>query len=304
VVAGLTLLIWERSPDFRNATRPDLASAPSPAAPVPREMPPADVASPRPSAPLLARSPEAPSSPARRSSVRTAREPAPTGTASPTPREPVPATPSAPEARPVPPLPDARPAAPPARQAPPTAPATPPASAVAPPSAASSVAVAQPLEASGGPGRASEAKVSATTAPAPEASSEQQVRPAPAPRPSVAPGSSAAGLDRSELRARAKTDAVRRILGSASSPAAGRLTVKDRDAAAAGVTDLLSRVGGHEIARRRDDADTVIDVQLPAARYDEFVRGLDALGAWTPGGPPNVLSQDPPQVRLTIRLGG
>ena len=80
--------------------------------------------------------------------------------------------------------------------------------------------------------------------------------------------------------------------------------MRDRDAAAVALVELVSTIGGYEIGRRRDAGDTVIDVQIPAARYDEFVRGLDALGSWTAAGLPNVLPLEPPQIRMTIRLTG
>ena len=82
------------------------------------------------------------------------------------------------------------------------------------------------------------------------------------------------------------------------------MIVSDRDAAAAAVVELLARLCGRETGRRQDDSDTVMDVQIPAARYDDFVRGLDGLGAWTASGRPSVLPLDPPQIRLTIRLAG
>jgi hypothetical protein len=47
----------------------------------------------------------------------------------------------------------------------------------------------------------------------------------------------------------------------------------------------------------------VIDAQIPEARYDDFVRGLNRLGWLTTSGRPTVLPLDPPQMRLTIRLG-
>jgi len=99
---------------------------------------------------------------------------------------------------------------------------------------------------------------------------------------------------------------VRRTLAPAAPPSdlAGRLIVGDREAAVVAVGELLARLGGRETGRHRDESDTVMDVQIPASRYDDFVRGLDGLGAWTASGRPNVLPLDPPQIRLTIRLSG
>ena len=127
----------------------------------------------------------------------------------------------------------------------------------------------------------------------------------PAPQPLARPGPPAAQSDRSEFRARSAAQAVRRTLGAVSpSDLAGRLIVRDRDAAAVALVELVSKIGGYEIGRRQDAQDTMIDVQIPAARYDEFVRGLDALGSWTAAGRPNVLPLEPPQIRMTIRLTG
>jgi hypothetical protein len=308
-VAGLTLLVWERSPEFRNAARHELASAPAiaPMAPAPHASspnPPADVGPPR-SARPLARSRETLSSARPRSDVQASAESAVSGTPSATARESPPAAPAMPEARPAPPLPAAQPPAVTPRETTPVAPAPPPLSPMAPSSAGSRPVVSPAPQATSAPRGASEAKVDATTALPPDPKEELQVLKAPAARRLSAPGSPPVSVDQGALRSRANAESVRRILGTVSSPdAGGRLVVRDREAATAGVAELLSRLGGREIARRHDGEDTVIDVQLPAARYDEFVRGLDALGAWTPGNPPSVLSQDPPQVRLTIRLGG
>jgi hypothetical protein len=225
--------------------------------------------------------PQAPS-PTPPAAVATARSSTPLRVRS----EEPPHSPPSPTEDEAPPAPAAaKTAAPPAPEAKPDAPPAPEAKSAAP--------------------RAPEAKAAASAAPPPEAKSEGEVRAAPAPRPLTLPGSSAAQSDRIELRARSAAQSVRRTLGAApSSDPAGRLVVRDRDAAVLAVAELLSRLGGHEIGRRRDADDTVVDLQLPAARYDEFVRGLDALGSWTPAGRPNVLSQDPPQFRMTIRLGG
>ena len=88
----------------------------------------------------------------------------------------------------------------------------------------------------------------------------------------------------------------------AASDTGGRLIVRDRDAAAVFIAALLSTVGGREIGRRQDGADTVVDVQIPEARYDDFIRGLDGVGWLAASGRPNVLPLDPPQLRLTFRL--
>jgi len=82
----------------------------------------------------------------------------------------------------------------------------------------------------------------------------------------------------------------------------GLLAVKDRRAAEQGLVELLARVGGSEISRRRDAAQSVVDVMVPEARYAEFARGLTALGVWSPKPHPTVLSTEPAQLRVTIRI--
>ena len=82
----------------------------------------------------------------------------------------------------------------------------------------------------------------------------------------------------------------------------GLLAVKDRRAAEQGLAELLARVGGSEISRRRDAAQSVVDVMVPEARYAEFARGLTALGVWSPEPHPTVLSTEPAQLRVTIRI--
>jgi hypothetical protein len=118
--------------------------------------------------------------------------------------------------------------------------------------------------------------------------------------------------ERLDIRARAAPSAastappaVRRTLTAVPpSDFAGRLIARDRAAAVVAVSNLASSVGGHERARREDGSETVIEVQLPAARYDDFIRGVEALGAWTSAARPAALSLDPPQIRLTIHVGG
>ncbi|HEV8533574.1 MAG TPA: zf-HC2 domain-containing protein [Methylomirabilota bacterium] len=82
----------------------------------------------------------------------------------------------------------------------------------------------------------------------------------------------------------------------------GLLAVKDRRAAEQGLAELLARVGGSEISRRRDAAQSVVDVTVPEARYAEFARGLTTLGVWSPEPHPTVLSTEPAALRVTIRI--
>lgn len=169
------------------------------------------------------------------------------------------------------------------------------------------VATSQPAKQSGA--RSEERPRSSPATVVAEAPAPQRERVAstpPAPTAPSAPAAPPAGQsDRSEIRPRSAAQAVRRLLAPAPSPSefAGRLIVRDRDVATGAVANLLTVLGGQETGRREDDADTVLDVQIPEARYDDFIRGLNRLGWLTTSGRPNVLSLDPPQMRLTIRLG-
>jgi Putative zinc-finger len=228
LVAGLAMLIWERTPELRREVRPGLAVSISPTVPTVEPEP-------------------APRPPAQGLSAPATQSP----TSHPTP----PSRPRAERKRAIAPKADE-----------PVAPPEPP-----PP------------------------------APTPEAKIEREQPP-----PSATPGRGfSASSERRDLRARPAPSAVQRTLTAAPpSDFAGRLIARDRAAAVVAVSDLASKVGGHERARRQDGSETVIEVQLPAARYDEFTRGLEGLGAWTSAGRPDVLSLDPPQIRLTIRVSG
>jgi hypothetical protein len=72
------------------------------------------------------------------------------------------------------------------------------------------------------------------------------------------------------------------------SPAAlaGHLTVDDREAAERALGDLMTRVGVTEVARAQALEETVVEIQLPPARYPEFARGLAGIGRWRPESQP------------------
>ena len=267
IVGGLAMLVWERTPEFRSAARQDYATPSAP--PTARLEPVPPMPSQSMPAPPVATPPLKP--PRERSEEPPRPSPAPTETETP------------------PASTEAKPPAPPEWVEKIAAPPVPRAKAAAPP--------------------ASEGKVAGFLTP--EARIESEIRaealpqPLAPPQPLARPAPPAGQSDRSEFRARSAPQTVRRTLGAvASSDLAGRLIVRDRDAAAVALLELLGRLGGHEIGRRRDADDTVIEVQIPAARYDEFVRALAALGSWTTAGRPNVLPLEPPQIRMTIRLSG
>jgi hypothetical protein len=83
---------------------------------------------------------------------------------------------------------------------------------------------------------------------------------------------------------------------------AGRLQVRDRSVVVAALRDLLSKVGGSETARRQDGTDVVVEVLIPEARYDDFARGLEALGTWSGPGLRQRVMLDAPYVRIPIRI--
>ena len=78
--------------------------------------------------------------------------------------------------------------------------------------------------------------------------------------------------------------------------------MNDREAAIAALSDLLARLGGRELRRRADGGEAVVDIQISLARYDELIRGLQELGAWTPelwpDGPPETASQMVMSIRI------
>ena len=84
--------------------------------------------------------------------------------------------------------------------------------------------------------------------------------------------------------------------------ALGRLNVRNRAAADRDLADLLARLGASETGRRQELGATVVEVLVPEARYADFVAGLSTLGAFTPEGQPVALPTEPPQFRLSIRI--
>ena len=135
---------------------------------------------------------------------------------------------------------------------------------------------------------------------------------APATPSPAAPAVSPQAVPESRAKSQDAPERPPRILAPAPSAQANRqavapslsglLAVKDRRAAEQGLTELLVRVGGSEISRRRDAAQSVVEVAVPEARYAEFARGLTALGVWSPEPHPTVLSTEPAQLRVTIRI--
>jgi hypothetical protein len=131
---------------------------------------------------------------------------------------------------------------------------------------------------------------------------------APAPAPATAPerkaesATGAAAPARESAREGARPDAAtsrRSALRTTAADVSGRLVVTDREAAARGLTELVARTGGAEVARSAGADTMVIELTIPRAAWSEFTRELAALGAWTPDREPPEL---PAQVRVALRI--
>jgi hypothetical protein len=131
-------------------------------------------------------------------------------------------------------------------------------------------------------------------------SADLKVPAAPSPAPPPAQGRS----DVSKERAQDATSPLLRPSGAAKSAlgtaiVAGRLAVKDREAAEQALSDLLNRLKATEISRRRDSAGLVVEVLVPKDAYPELTQGLARIGSWTLEAEPAEL---PAQVPMRLRL--
>ena len=79
----------------------------------------------------------------------------------------------------------------------------------------------------------------------------------------------------------------------------GRLVVKDREAAAGALTDVVAKAGGAEVARSAAAEAMVIELTIPRTGWVEFTRELAALGTWTPDREPAEL---PAEVRVALQI--
>jgi Putative zinc-finger len=91
--------------------------------------------------------------------------------------------------------------------------------------------------------------------------------------------------------------AAKRVLPSADVVA--RVAVRDRDEAERDLSELITRTGGTETQRRRDDDATLVEALIPQARYAEFSRGLAQIGTWQIEAERPDL---PAQIRILLRL--
>jgi putative zinc finger protein len=276
-IAGLAMLVIDRTPELRDAARVERQAAP-PIAPAP-------------SPPLVRTPPErkiretpgeqiaAPPPPSRAEASRAPSEKAP----------PAPPVARGEEAR----------GASSEQGAPAPVPASPPEPTPAPGAAAappprSPVTAQQPQ--------------STVTAPSPRplvtAPPPQSAATAPPPRPPAAAESPDEKRERSQMARKFSSPSAGRVAGLSARPVdvAGRLEVRDRSVAVAALPELLSKVGGSETARRQDGTDVVIEVLIPEARYDDFVLNLEALGVWSAPGLRQRVMLDAPYLRIPIRI--
>lgn len=87
--------------------------------------------------------------------------------------------------------------------------------------------------------------------------------------------------------------------GVSSAIVAGRLAVKDREAAEQALSELLGRLKATELSRRRDTGGLVVEVLVPKDAYPELTQGLTRIGSWTLEAEPAEL---PAQVPIRLRL--
>jgi hypothetical protein len=93
------------------------------------------------------------------------------------------------------------------------------------------------------------------------------------------------------------TPAAKSAVGT--SIVAGRLAVKDREAAEQELSDLLKRLKATELSRRRDSSGLVVEVLISKDAYPELTQGLARIGSWTLEAEPSEL---PAEVPMRLRL--
>ena len=79
----------------------------------------------------------------------------------------------------------------------------------------------------------------------------------------------------------------------------GRLVVKDREAAARALAELVAKAGGAEVARSAVAEATVIELTISRTGWAVVNRELAALGTWTPDREPTEL---PAEIRVTLQI--
>jgi hypothetical protein len=136
------------------------------------------------------------------------------------------------------------------------------------------------------------AKAAPATAPAPGPAAERKAE----------SSTRAAAPAREPAKEGAKPDeATSRLstLRATRADVSGRLVVKDREAAARALTDVVAKAGGAEVARSAAAEAMVIELTIPRTGWAEFTRELAALGTWTPDREPAEL---PAEVRVALQI--
>ena len=79
----------------------------------------------------------------------------------------------------------------------------------------------------------------------------------------------------------------------------GRLVVKDRDAAARALPEIVVKARGREVARHAVADATVIELAIPRENWTEFARELAQLGTWSPEREP---AERPAEIRVGLLI--
>ncbi len=173
----------------------------------------------------------------------------------------------------------------------------PPAASPAPRQKAEAPSVARPsAEAYRSEGKAAEAN---------KESREKQAAAAPTPPAGAGGRVGSVGQERSArtLAAPGPTSAAQQSEGASvilPADVVGRLTVPDREVAERGLADLVKRVGGTLVTRRRESARVeVVEISVPRAAYADLSEGLARLGRWVPE---REAANLPPEVRVSLRI--
>lgn len=144
---------------------------------------------------------------------------------------------------------------------------------------------------------------SAASDPAPSSAAppkaESESRPASPPPPEADNRQKAQEAVAGARRAAPSVSKLAADLAPPSADVVARATLKDREAAERGLTDVVARVGGTEIGRRRDGEAMIVEVVIPLAGYPDFVSGLASLGPWQIE---TKRADLPAQVRIFIRF--
>jgi putative zinc finger protein len=119
---------------------------------------------------------------------------------------------------------------------------------------------------------------SAPAAPAPAAPAPTASAPAASPEEALAPSSAATAAPAPAARAMQKSGELRNVTAAGANVQA-RLAAGDPATSERAVRDLVTRAGGRIVSRAGDGDAAVLELAVPADRWDEVQRGLQALGS-------------------------